>query len=278
MPDDMNKEWMDDYEKNYSLFKSEWDSHYEQIRNFIHSCLPHNVKHWGFIGVTNRIPEIDSRILNRITKITLLDINDEALKRARIHLSSLFDFKNVEVQNFDNTCGFVEEVVSAFNKIESKEFSEKKLFENLEDLTENFEILPDSSNENNSKFDFITHLGIMDYYMMPVFIKYCKRFNKNSEEFFELMKKLNDRSVRISLDLLHNLLVKNGKLIISTPIARIPEGDPCKRSIFWLDSLENIIEEHNFKIVSKTEHIWNEFPTEDGHSHLVQNVCCEKNR
>lgn len=274
----MNKEWMDDYEENYSRFKSEWDAHYEQIRNFIHSCLPHNVKHWGFMGVTNTIPEIDSRILNRISKISLLDINDEALKRARIHLSSLFDFKNVEVQKFDNTCGFIDEVVSAFNKMETNDLSEKKLLEHLRDLDENFKLEHSSSNNNNGQFDLITHLGIMDYYMVPVYIKYCNRFQKNADEFFELMRKLNDHSVRISLELLHKLLVKNGLLIISTPVARIPEGDPCDRSIFWLDSIENIIEECGFKVVSKTEHIWNEFPTDDGHSHIVQNICCEKRK
>jgi hypothetical protein len=230
------------------------------------------------MGVTNRIPEIDSRILNRISKITLLDINDEALKRARIHLSSLYEFSNVEVQKFDNTSGFVDEVVSSFNKLENKEISEKKLFEHLNNLDKNFEIDFPFTRETNNKFDFITHLGIMDYYMMPVFFKYCDRFQKNADEFYEIMRKLNDQSVRISLKLLHHLLVKNGQLIISTPVARIPEGDPCKRSLFWTDSIEDIIEESEFNIISKTEHIWNEFPTDDGHSHIVQNICCEKKK
>ena len=274
----MNKEWMDDYEKNYSLYKSEWDAHYEQIRNFIHSCLPHKVSHWGFIGVTNTIPEIDSRILHRISKISLLDINDEALKRARIHLSSIYDFPNVDVQRFDNTCGFVDEVIEHFNKLESKDLSEKKLLESLNNLDLHLEIKFPNSEDNNRKYDFITHLGIMDYYMMPLFTKFCSHFQKNSEEFFEVMKKLNDHCVKISLKFLHHMLDKNGQLIISTPVARIPEGDPCIRSLFWTDSIENLIEESGFKIVSQTEHIWNEFPTDDGHSHLVQNICCEKQR
>lgn len=274
----MNKEWMDDYEKNYSLYKEEWDSHYEQIRNFIHSCLPHRVSHWGFIGVTNTIPEVDSRILNRISKITLLDINDEALKRARIHLSSVYEFPNVDVQKFDNTCGFIDEILDGFHKLEEEEFTEKKLLEYLDTLELPKEIEYPNSRDTNRKYDFITHLGLMDFYLMPIFIKYCPRFQKNSEGFFQIMKKLNDYSVRISLKFLHHMLDKNGQLIISTPVSRDPEGDQCKRSVFWLDPMETLIEESDFVIISKTEHVWKESPIDGGHSHSILNICCEKQK
>ena len=276
MQDFMNKEWMDDYEKNYSMYKSDWDSHYEQIRNFIHSSLPHKVSHWGFVGVTNTIPEIDSRILHRISKITLLDINDEALKRARIHLASVFDFHHVEVQKFDNTSGFVDKIADGFRHFNNKELSEKKLLEFLNGLEINESVDIPNSKQNNKKYDFITHLGIMDYYLMPLFTKYCSNFQKNLDEFFQIMRKLNDYSVRISLKLLHSMLEKNGLLIISTPVSRIPEGEICKRSIFWLDTIESIIEDCDFSIKYKTEHMWNEFPIEGGHSHIVVNICCEK--
>ncbi|MHA1199045.1 MAG: hypothetical protein ACTSQF_06815 [Candidatus Heimdallarchaeaceae archaeon] len=276
----MNKEWMDNYEKNYTLYKEEWDSHYEEIRNFIHSCLPHRVSHWGFIGVTNTIPEFDDRILNRISKITLLDINDMALKRARIHLASVYEFLNVDVQRFDNTIGFIDEIIEGFNKLESQEFTEKKLLEYLNQLEppKDKDIVYPNSQDNNRKYDFITHLGLMDYYLIPLFTKYCSSFPKNVEEFYQTMKKLNDQSVRITLGFLHHMLDKNGSLIISTPVARDPEGESCKRSIFWLDSIETIIEESNFVIINKTEHIWKEFPVEGGHSHLVMNICCEKKK
>ncbi len=278
MQEFINKEWMIDYEKNYSSYKDEWDVHYEQIRNFIHSCLPHKVHHWGFIGVTNTIPEIDSRILHRIVKITLLDINDEALKRARIYLSSIYDFRQVDVQRFDNTGGFTDKVLEGFELLDKNEISEKKLLDYLDNLDLDLDFEIENVKEKNHKYDFITHLGLMDYYMMPIFIKYCSRFQKNIEEFFQIMRKLNDHSVKISLKFLHNMLDKHGKLIISTPVARIPEGEPCNRSLFWLDAIENIIEESDFNILSRTEHIWNEFPTDDGHSHLVQNILCEKQK
>ncbi len=274
----MNKEWMNDYEKNYSLYKKEWDFHYQQISDFIHSCLPHRVSHWGFIGVTNTIPEIDSRILHRISKITLLDINDEALKRARIHLASVFEFPNVVVQRFDNTCGLMEQILDVFTQSDNQETSEKKLLEYLNDIEISKDLVYPNSQENNRKYDFITHLGIMDYYLMPVFTKYCSSFQKNNDEFYQVMKKLNDFSVRISLGFLHHMLDKNGQLIISTPISRAPEGDPCNRSLFWLTPIEDIIEESGFIIQNRTSHKWDEFPVEGGHFHQILNVSCVKKR
>ena len=276
MQESINKEWMDDYEKNYSLYKEEWDFHYQKVNDFIHSCLPHQVNHWGFIGVTNTIPEIDSRILHRITKVTLLDINDESLKRARIHLASVYDFHNVDVQRFDNTGGFVDTILENLHQLQHKTTTEKKLLDYFKELNFPNNLKLPKSNENNKKYDFITHLGLMDYYCMPIFIKYCPLFQKFDEEFFNVMQKLNDYAARISLKFLYEMLEKTGQLIISTPITRNPKGDTCHRSLFWQKSIETIIEECNFDITNKTEHVWNEFPIEGGHSHQVQNICCEK--
>ena len=113
---------------------------------------------------------------------------------------------------------------------------------------------------------------------MPLFMKYCPSFQKNNDGFFEVMKKLNDYSVRITLGFLHHMLDKNGQLIISTPIERDPEGEQCNRSLFWLSSIDSIIEECNFTIISKTEHVWKEYPIEGGHSHKISNICCEKKK
>ena len=270
MQEEINKEWMDEYEKSYSLYKTEWDFHYDNVREFILSCLPMRTNHWAFIGVTNRIPEFDDKILNRVTNITLLDINQEALKRARLHLNYVYEFKNVEVQLFDNTLGYVNQICEVFEKFEQGEFSEKKLLEALADLE-----LPEI-NYDGDRFDLVSHLGIMDYYLMPLFTRYCPRFNKNSQAFFEIMQKLNDDSVKITLQVLEKMLNKSGQLIISTPVERFPEGEECKRSLFWLKSLEEHIESTGLVITKKTTHLWKEYPTKDGHSHTILNICCKK--
>ncbi len=270
MQEEINKEWMDEYEKNYSLYKTEWDFHYDNVREFILACLPMRVNHWAFIGVTNRVPEMDERILNRVTNISLLDINQEALKRARIHLNSVYEFKNVEVNLFDNTMGYVSLICEEFVKFEQGELSEKKLLESLSKLE-----IPEFNYEGET-YDLISHFGLMDYYLMPLFTKFCPSFDKNYESFYEIMRKLNDDSVKITLQVLEKMLNKSGILIISTPVERIPEGGECKRSLFWLNSLEEHIESSNLVIEKKTTHLWEEYPIKDGHSHTILNICCKK--
>ena len=270
MQEEINKEWMDEYEKNYSLYREEWDYHYDQIREFILSCLPMRINRMAFIGVTNRVPEIDDKILNRIANITLLDINPEALKRGRIHLNSVYDFKHVDVKVFDNTIGFITQICDKFEMFETGDLSEKKLLESLSDIE-----FPDT-NYSGTHYDFIVHLGLMDYYLMPLFTKFCPQFNKNYETFYELMKKLNDDAVKISVKILEQMLNKSGQLIISTPVERIPEGNECKRSLFWLNSIEEHVKTTGLLIDKKSTHLWKEFPTDDGHSHTILNLCCKR--
>lgn len=268
----MNKEWMDEFEKNYSLYKKEWDFHYNQVKEFILSCLPMRTNHWGFIGVTNRVPEISDKILNRVANISLIDINHEALKRARIHLASVNDFNTVEVHKFDITMGFVTSICGIFEKFEQGELPEKKLLDSFNDFER-----PDIT-YHGEKYDLVTHLGIMDYYLMPLFTKYCPRFNKQNDSFFELMQKLNDEAARISIQVLKQMLNKNGQLIISTPIVRLPEGKACKKSLFWLSSIEDHIKSAGLVIGKKTTHQWEEYPVKGGHSHTILNVCCKKEK
>ena len=270
MQEKMNKEWMDEFEKNYSLYKKEWDFHYNQVKEFILSCLPMRTNHWGFIGVTNRVPEISDKILNRVANISLIDINHEALKRARIHLASVNDFNTVEVHKFDITMGFVTSICGIFEKFEQGELPEKKLLDSFNDFEQ-----PDIT-YHGEKYDLVTHLGIMDYYLMPLFTKYCPRFNKQNDSFFELMQKLNDEAARISIQVLKQMLNKNGQLIISTPIVRLPEGEACKKSLFWLSSIEDHIKSAGLVIGKKTTHQWEEYPVKGGHSHTILNICCKK--
>jgi hypothetical protein len=270
MLEELNKEWMDEYEKSYSLYKTEWDIHYNAVKNFILSCLPMRVNHWAFIGVTNTIPEIDDKILNRVANISLLDINQEALKRARIHLNFVYEFKFVEVHIFDNTMGYVSKICEEFEKFEQGDLSEKKLFDSLSKFK-----IPELKYEGDT-YNLVTHLGTMDYYLMPLFSKFCSKFTKNYETFFEIMRKLNDDCVKISLQILEKMINKTGQLIISTPVERIPKGEKCKRSLFWLKSIEEHIESTGLVVDKKTTHHWDEYPTKDGHSHTILNICCKK--
>lgn len=270
MQEKMNKEWMDEFEKNYSLYRKEWDFHYNQVKEFILSCLPMKTNHWGFIGVTNRVPEIGDKILNRVANISLLDINPEALKRARIHLASVYDFKTVEVLKFDNTIGFITSICEIFEKFEEGELPEKKLLDALTDFE------PPEITYQGERYDLVTNLGIMDYYLMPLFTKYCPRFNKQYDSFFKIMQKLNDDAARISIQVLKQMLNKNGQLIISTPIERLPEGEVCKKSLFWINSIEDHIKSAGLVIGKKSTHQWEEYPVKGGHSHTILNVCCKK--
>ena len=269
MQEDINKEWMDEYEINYSKYKDKWDYHYQKVREFLHLSLENDVKHWGFIGVTNRIPEIDSRMLNRAKKMTLLDINLDALRRAKLHLESVLDYQAVHVRRFDNTSGFVDVVLEEFVQFDEGHKSQKNLIDSLTNI--NYTV----PNIEENEFDFITHLGLMDYYLMPIFTKYCPRFQKNDDSFLEMMQKLNGIATSISIKVLYQMLKAGGHLIISTPFTRKPEGESCNRSLFWAQPLEEIIIEYGFEIVRKSVHIWEEFP-DDGHIHDIINICCKK--
>ncbi len=272
MSNEMNIEWMNEYEKTYVKFKQQWDFHYKEVKDFIYNSMKKNIENWGFIGVTNTVPEINSLMLEGVEKLTLLDINEKSMVKAKDYLSKKFDFHNVELIRFDNTAGFTDVVLDVFQKYERKEISEDLLFEKLDEI-KRIEI----SKFEDLNFDFITHLGLMDYYMMPIFNKYCENLKHRNDEFFRILRKLSDDCVQISIQILFDILKAKGSLVISTPFTRIPEGGPCKRSLFWFKPLEVYLEETGFDIITKTEHLWEEFPIQEGHSHKILNVHCKKN-
>ena len=271
MSDEMNVEWMDEYELTYQKYRKQWNSHYQKVRNFILSSIHDDITNWGFIGVTNTIPEIDERILKKVNKLTLLDINVKSMKFAKNHVIEKNGFSNINLIHFDNTSGFTDSIVDIFKKFEINEISKNEMFEKLKNI-ESPKI------DEQPQFDFITHLGLMDYYLMPIFNKYCSHFEEENEEFFQILRKLNHEATKISLQVLYQILEHNGTLIISSPVTRIPEGDKCNRSLFWLESLEDNIEDTGFQIVEQIKHIWEEFPTSTGHSHEILNVKCTKNK
>ncbi len=266
----MNVEWMDEYEITYQKYKEKWDEHYREVRDFIGANRPIQIKKWGFIGVTNAVPEIDSKVLKDVDKLVLLDINEDAMGSAEKYLKKNLNFERTESKKFDNTLGYVDDILVNLNQYEKSNFSEKDLFDKLKHIEHpSFEDIP-------TGFDFITQLGIMDYYLMPIFSKYCENFIHKYKEFYSLLQYLNSDAVIISLKVLNRMLKDDGVLIISTPILREPEGKQCKKSIFWIKSIEGYIEGAGFEIKNKSYHIWEEFPIEGGHSHKILSVCCEK--
>jgi hypothetical protein len=269
MFDELNIEWMNNYEETYRKYKKEWDFHYEKIRKFILNSIDQPIKNFGFIGVTKSIPELNQSILEKVEKLTLIDIHEETLEDARIYLESKYGYTEVETMILDNTLGYLDQAYKVFIKFQNGTINENKVLEKLRNLE-----YPTSVNLKE-KFDFIAHMGILDFYFMPLFIKYCKYFELNYTEFLQVMIKLNDDAVKITLDVL-NIILDSGSLIISTPIKRTPEGEKCNRSLFWLQSIEKHIEEKNYIILVKSEHIWEEFPEENGHSHTVLNIKCKK--
>jgi len=270
MSDEMNVEWMDEYEITYQKYKKQWDDHYKKVKSFISANRPEKIKKWGFIGVTNTIPEIDSDLLKDVQKLILLDINEKAMELAEKHLKKYFNFEKTKFKKFDNSLGYIDDILVILKHHKEGDFSEKDLFDKFKEIKHpHIENIP-------SDFDFITQLGIMDYYLMPVFSKYCERFIHKYDEFYSLLQYLNSETVKISLKVLHGMLCDDGVLIISTPISREPEGKKCKKSIFWIDSIERYIENVGFKIKEKSYHVWEEFPIEAGHSHTILNVCCKK--
>ncbi len=270
MSDRMNVEWMDQYEITYQKYKEKWDEHYSEVRDFIGINRPEEIKKWGFIGVTNTVPEINSKLLKNVNELILLDINEEAMGLAEKHLRKNLNFKRIGLKKFDNTFGYIDDVLVNLNQYNKGILSEKDLFDKLKHIEH------PSFKDATTGFDFITQLGIMDYYLMPIFSKYCEIFKHKYKEFYSLLQYLNSEAVIISLNVLHRILQDDGKLIISTPISREPEGEKCKKSIFWIDSIEEYIENSGFEIKNKSYHIWEEFPMEGGHSHKILNACCVK--
>ena len=51
---------------------------------------------------------------------------------------------------------------------------------------------------------------------------------------------------------------------------------PDDRAEEILIDIDTMLEDAGFDIVGETEHIWKEFPEENGHSHNVLNVLCVK--
>lgn len=270
MLENLNKEWMDGYEISYSKYKIDWDEHYAKVRFFILSSLPNTVVNWGFIGVTSSVPEINLEMLKNIERLTLLDIYKDGMYRARKFLGKQYNFSSVDIRIFDSTHGFVDQTLLEFSQYNDGIIEREYLLKMLNRMR-----LP-TVNYKKTQYDFITHLGLMDYYFMPVYSLYCNKFEDQYEEFLTTMQKLNDQALVVSLSLLHQMLTPNGKLVISTPVNRIPEGKGCKVSLFWERSLESHLEDAGFDIVGKTEHIWKELPTENGHSHNILNVLCVK--
>ena len=270
MSDEINVEWMDEYEITYQKYKEQWDDHYKKVRSFISANRPKKAKKWGFIGVTNTMPEINSNLLKDVQKLVLLDINEKAMGLAAKHLEKNLNFKKTELKKFDNTLGFVDDILVIFQQHEESDLSDKNFFDRLKQIK-----CPPIENVP-SGFDFITQLGIMDYYLMPVFAKYCESFIHKYSEFYSLLQYLNSEAVKISLKVLHRILHNDGVLIISTPISREPEGEKCKKSIFWINSIEEYIKKAGFEIKNKSYHVWEEFPIEGGHSHRIMNICCIK--
>ncbi|MBY9001025.1 MAG: hypothetical protein KGD64_08935 [Candidatus Heimdallarchaeota archaeon] len=268
----LNKDWMDDYELSYSKFKPQWDEHYAQVRSFILSSLPLSVSNWGVIGVTSTIPEINLQMLKNVEKLTLLDIYTDGMYRARKFLGKQYNFSSIDIRIFDITHGFVDKVLSECSQFEDEVIEREYLLKILSRVS-----FPEVEYKG-AQYDFITHLGLMDYYLMPVFKTYCERFADVYEEFFTIMRKLNDQALEISLKLLYQLLSTNGRLVISSPVTRLPEGKGCDISLFWVKDFIGHIEEAGFLIIEKSEHMWEEFPLENGHSHKVINVLCEKKK
>jgi len=269
MFDELNVEWMDSYEETYRKYKKQWDFHYEKIREFIQKSIDQPIKNFGFIGVTKTIPELNQSILEKVEKITLIDIHEEILDEARNYLENKYGYTKVETMILDNTLGYLDQAYKIFIEFQNKTINENEALEQLRSLE-----YP-TSNHLQEMFDFVAHIGILDFYFMPLFMKYCKHFEHNYEEFFHIMKKLNDDAVKITLDVLNNI-IHRGSLIISTPVTRIPEGEKCNQSLFWLQSIEKHLEENDFIILKKTEHLWEEFPEKAGHAHTVLNVKCKK--
>ena len=211
-------------------------------------------------------------MLKGVDKLVLIDINEKGMESAKEYIEKEFSFKKVEKIRFDNTLAFVDEVILIFDEYEKGNITEKNLFEKLRQIRQ------PSIDNIPTNFDFITQLGIMDYYLMPIFSKYCEKFRHNYIEFYTLLQHLNSEAVKISLRILHRMLEEDGVLILSTPITRIPEGDECKRSLFWIHSIEKYINQCDFEIKTKTYHIWEEFPEKNGHSHRILNVACNKRK
>ena len=270
MQDKLNKEWMDDYELSYSKFKPQWDEHYSKVRSFILSSLPPTISNWGVIGVTSTIPEISGEMLVNVERLTLLDIYKDGMFRARKFLGKQYNFSSMDIRKFDITHGFVDKVLSECRQFEDGLIEREYLLKILNRVS-----FPEVEYKG-AQYDFITHLSLMDYYLKPVFNTYCEKFIDVYDEFYMMMRKLNDQAVEISLRLLYQLLSTNGRLVISSPVTRFPEGKDCDVSLFWLKGLEEHIEEVGFKIIEKSEHLWEEFPLENGHSHKILNVLCEK--
>ncbi|NPD90147.1 MAG: hypothetical protein HGN29_15660 [Asgard group archaeon] len=272
MFNEINKDWMDDYEITYLKYKPQWDFHYQSVRRFLKSCISDQIKTLGFIGVTSKIPEMDLDILNKIDEITLLDIYEEGMLKAKEHLKSTFGYEIVHLKTLDVTLGFVDSIVTCFQKYDDKRLNEEEIFQKLE--------YPDYAYKeyNDQRYDFVLHMGLMDYYFMPLFTQYCQKFMHKNIEFFKLMKKLNDQAVKISLQTISSMLSEDGHLVLSSPVTRIPEGEKCSRSLFWLQNLEIHIRDTGFIIEKESRHIWDEFPEKNGHSHGILNVYCKKRK
>ena len=270
MQEELNKEWMDNYEVSYSKYKIEWDEHYAKVRLFVLSSLPRIVSNWGFIGVTSTVPEISSEMLENVERLTFLDIYTAGMYRARKFLGKQYNFSSIDIRKFDSTHGFVEHVLADFSQYSDGLIEREYLLRTLSRKQ-----LPDISYKE-TQYDFITHLGLMDYYLMPIYSLYCNKFKDQYEDFFSIMQKLNDQALVVSLTLLHQLLSINGKLVISTPVSRIPEGKGCEVSLFCKRTFEYHLEAAGFDRIEKAEHIWKELPGENGHSHKILNVLCVK--
>lgn len=264
---------MDEYEKTYQKFKQQWDFHYQKVRDFIYNSMNEKIENWGFIGVTNSIPEINSKMLERVEKLSLLDINERSMAKAKEYILKKYNFENIELIKFDNTAGFTDMVIDLFQKHENRVISEDTLFDRLGYLEK-----PNNQIFGNLEFDFITHLGLMDYYIIPIFNKHCENFKRRYTQFYQVLRKLSDDCVNLSIKILYEALSDNGSLIISTPITRIPEGELCRRSLFWYKPLEEYLEKVGFIILKKSQHRWEEFPIPDGHSHAVLNIHCKRTK
>ena len=272
MFNEINKDWMDKYEITYQKYKPQWDFHYQSVRRFLKSCISDQIKTLGFIGVTSKIPEIDFDILNKINEITLLDIYEEGMLEAKEHLKSTFGYENVHLKILDVTLGFVDSIVTSFQEYNNKRLNEEELFHKLESPGYTYK------EYKGQTYDCVLHMGLMDYYFMPLFTQYCQKFMHKNTEFFKLMKKLNDQAVKISLQTISSMLSTNGCLVLSSPVTRKPEGENCSRSLFWLQNLEVHLEDSGFAIEKESKHIWDEFPEKNGHSHGILNVYCKKKK